>query len=57
MSADIGVEHVTFFIYNKIVDEPEEHVQIHTIDGSSGVVNPVMEPIYDEPTTTTSVPL
>lgn len=57
LSTDIGVEHVTFFIYNKIVDEPEEHVQIHTIDGSSGVVNPVMEPIYDEPTTTTSVPL
>lgn len=57
LSTDTGVEHVTFFIYNKIVDEPEEHVQIHTIDGSSGVVNPVMEPIYDEPTTTTSVPL
>lgn len=57
LSTDTGVEHVTFFIYNKIVDEPEEHVQIHTIDSSSGVVNPVMEPIYDEPTTTTSVPL
>lgn len=57
LSTDTGIEHVTFFIYNKIVDEREEHVQIHTIDGSSGVVNPAMEPIYDEPTTTTSVPL
>nr|BDD37177.1 ORF3 [Sarbecovirus sp.] len=58
LSTDTGVDHVTFFIYNKIVDEREqEHVQIHTIDGSHGVVNPAMDPIYDEPTTTTSVPL
>nr|ATO98158.1 ORF3a [Bat SARS-like coronavirus] len=56
ITTDTGIENATFFIFNKLVKDPQ-NVQIHTIDGSSGVVNPAMDPIYDEPTTTTSVPL
>nr|WMT59332.1 ORF3a protein [Horseshoe bat sarbecovirus] len=56
ITTDTGIENATFFIFNKLVKDPP-NVQIHTIDGSSGVVNPAMDPIYDEPTTTTSVPL
>ncbi|ABD75316.1 ORF3a [Bat SARS CoV Rf1/2004] len=56
ITTDTGIQNATFFIFNKLVKDPP-NVQIHTIDGSSGVVNPAMDPIYDEPTTTTSVPL
>lgn len=52
---DTGIDHHTYFIYSRIRSTAD--VVIHTIDGSSGVVNPAMDPIYDEPTTTTSVPL
>ncbi|APO40580.1 ORF3a protein [Severe acute respiratory syndrome-related coronavirus] len=52
ISADTGINNATFFLFSKY-DRESESVQVHTIDGSSGVVNP----IYDEPTPTTSVPL
>ncbi|QVN46560.1 ORF3 protein [Bat SARS-like coronavirus Khosta-1] len=52
ISSDTGINNATFFLFSKY-DRESENVQVHTIDGSSGVVNP----IYDEPTPTTSVPL
>nr|UZH24824.1 ORF3a protein [Sarbecovirus sp.]UZH24835.1 ORF3a protein [Sarbecovirus sp.] len=52
VSTDTGINNVTFFLYSQY-DRESENVQVHTIDGSSGVDNP----IYEEPTPTTSVPL
>ncbi|QVN46570.1 ORF3 protein [Bat SARS-like coronavirus Khosta-2] len=52
LSTDTGITNATFFLFSKY-DRESENVQVHTIDGSSGVVNP----IYDEPIPTTSVPL
>ncbi|ADK66842.1 ORF3 protein [Bat coronavirus BM48-31/BGR/2008] len=53
ISTDTGINNATFFLFSKNDEREQESVQVHTIDGSSGVVNP----IYDEPTPTTSVPL